>query len=93
MENEIRESIKAFSYNREDQWVAQANAFLEELMQHKTKLFKLKENDRSDAKYVIAEALSRISRAFDKLGGDDRLEQLRFQYLDWKERAFAYGRF
>lgn len=87
LEKEIRESIKSFSYGSEEQWAAQSNNILEELMQHKIKLFKLSEKDRGDSKYVIAEALSRISRTFDKLGGDDRLEQLRYTYLDWKDRV------
>ena len=56
LENEIRNSIKMFSYDENDVWAIQANDFLKELMQHKNELFKLKEDDRTDAKYVIASA-------------------------------------
>lgn len=85
LENEIRNSIKMFSHDENDVWAIQANDFLKELMQHKNELFKLKEDDRTDAKYVIAEVLNRVSQAYDKLGGEDRLERLRFEYLEAKE--------
>ncbi|OJV53511.1 MAG: hypothetical protein BGO31_01185 [Bacteroidetes bacterium 43-16] len=85
LENEIRNSIKMFSYDENDVWAIQANDFLKELMQHKNELFKLKEDDRTDAKYVIAEVLNRVSQAYDKLGGEDRLERLRYEYLEAKE--------
>lgn len=85
LENEIRNSIKMFSYDENDVWAIQANDFLKELMQHKNELFKLKEDDRTDAKYVIAEMLNRVSQAYDKLGGEDRLERLRYEYLEAKE--------
>ena len=85
LENEIRNSIKMFSHNENDVWAIQANDFLKELMLHKNELFKLKDDDRTDAKYVIAEVLNRVSQAYDKLGGEDRLERLRYEYLEAKE--------
>lgn len=85
LEHEIRNSIKMFSNTEEDVWAIQANNFLKELMQYKDELFRLKENDATDTKYVIAEMLNRVSRAYDKLGGEDRMERLRYEYLDAKE--------
>jgi molecular chaperone DnaK len=90
LENEIRNSIKQFSYDKDDIWSIQANDFLKELMQHKNDLFKLNENDHTDTKYVIAEMLNRVSRAYDKLGGEDRLERLRYLYLEVKEAAESH---
>lgn len=90
LENEIRNSIKQFSYDNDDIWSIQANDFLKELMSHKNELFKLKENDQTDAKYIIAEMLNRVSRAYDKLGGEDRLERLRYMYLEVKEAAESH---
>lgn len=85
LENEIRNSIKMFSVDDNDVWALQANDFLKELGQHKSELFKLQENDRTDKKYVIAEMLNRISKAYDKLGGEDRLERLRYEYFEAKD--------
>jgi len=85
LENEIRNSIKMFSTDDNDVWAIQANDFLKELAQNKAELFKLQESDRTDAKYVIAEMLNRISKAYDKLGGEDRLERLRYEYFEAKE--------
>lgn len=85
LENEIRNSIKMFSYDAQDVWALQANFFLENLMSKKDALFNLQTDDRTDAKYVIAEELSRIAISYDKLGGDDRLERLRMGYLEGKE--------
>ncbi|RQO31356.1 hypothetical protein DBR32_05170 [Taibaiella sp. KBW10] len=87
LENEIRNSIKMFSVDDNDVWALQANDFLKELGQHKAELFKLQENDRTDTKYVIAEMLNRISKAYDKLGGEDRLERLRYEYFESKDFA------
>lgn len=85
LETEIRNSAKTFSYDENDVWAIQANSFLKELETYKSEVLKLKENDITDKKYVIAEMLNRLSKAYDKLGGEDRLERLRIEYLDTKE--------
>lgn len=85
LEIEIRKTIKSFNYEDNDVWAIQANQMLEELLSHKKALYKLKDNDKSDKKYVIAEAVYRISQQYDKIGGNDRLENLHADYLSARE--------
>lgn len=85
LEAEIRKTAKFFNHEEQDIWALQANSMMEELMSHKKDLHKLKDKERSDKKYVIAEAVSRISQAYDKIGGNDRLQYLQTDYLNAKE--------
>ncbi len=85
LENDLRESIKLFNFNESEQWAYNTNSLLEELLVYKTDLFTLKEKDKSDKKYIIADAVCRISQQFDKVGGDDRLDELRSYYFEAKE--------
>lgn len=85
LEQEIRRTLKDLDYTENKNWEQQANELYQELSGYKSDLEKIKDNDRSDKKYIIAEAISRISQAFDKIGGDDRLQTLIDEYLDAKE--------
>ncbi|GEM_PF-200768 len=85
LEQELRETVKMFSYDDESNWADQTNALLDELLSHKQDLYKLKEKDKTDKKYIIADAVHRISQEFDKIGGDDRLEQLRSEYFSARD--------
>jgi molecular chaperone DnaK len=85
LETEIRSTVKSFNYEAQDVWAIQTNAMLDELLSHKKDLQKLKEKERSDKKYVIAEAVSRISQAYDKVGGNERLQQLQTEYLNTRD--------
>lgn len=87
LENEIRQSKKAFSYDDDEISAIQSDELLSELLGHKKDLDRLKENDRSDKKYIIAEAVNRISQVYDKIGGNDRLQYLQSEYLHTKEFA------
>jgi hypothetical protein len=40
---------------------------------NKPVLFKLKDKDKSDEKYIIAQKITRISQEYDKLGGNERI--------------------
>jgi molecular chaperone DnaK len=81
LEIELRETIKSFNHKGKDVWAVHANTLLDDLLTHKVDLKKLKANDKTDRKYIIAEAVYRISQELDKIGGDDRLEDLRAEYL------------
>jgi len=85
LENELSTTIKDFQYNDNDIWEIKANLLLEDLQSVKEKLFKLKQADKSDEKYIIAEKIMRISREADKLGGNERISQLIEQYFHHKE--------
>jgi molecular chaperone DnaK len=85
LETEIRNSVKYFTYESNEIWEIEANQLLSELLSHRNDVFKLKEKEHSDKKYIIAEAVSRISQAYDKIGGNDRLQSLQSEYLDAKE--------
>jgi len=85
LEVEIRRTIKSFNYEDNDVWAMQSNQLLEDLLDHKKDLYKLKDNDKSDKKYVIAEAVHRTAQAYDKIGGNERLEYLHAEYLSAKE--------
>lgn len=85
LENEMRNTAKAFSMEDDDVLAAQAGEYLKDLERHRSEILKLNENDRTDRRYVIAEMLNRMSQNYDKLGGENRLETLRFEYLEAKE--------
>ncbi|MET4082799.1 hypothetical protein ABIB40_002763 [Pedobacter sp. UYP30] len=90
LEHEIRHSIRTFSVDENDVWAIQAHQYVKELERYKEDVHLLTENDNTDKKYVIAEAIQRISQEYDKLGGEDRLQNLRHEYLDIKELAEQY---
>lgn len=85
LENELADTIKEFQYNDNDIWEIKANVLLEELHSVKERLFKLKDKDKSDEKYIIAEKIMQVSREADKLGGNERISQLIEEYLYRKE--------
>lgn len=86
LENELVNTVRGFQYNEDEIWELKASALLEELQSVKERLFKLMDKDRSDEKYVIAEKMSRISREYDKLGGNERIAMLIEEYFHLKDR-------
>jgi molecular chaperone DnaK len=85
LENEMRKSMRQFNSDENSIWIIQAENLLKEIENYKSDLFKLKDNDSTDKRYVIAEAVSRISREFDNIGGYSRLEALQSDYIRTKE--------
>jgi molecular chaperone DnaK len=90
LEEEIRKTVKEFNFDDNEVWATSANEMLSELLDHKKDLIKLSEKDRSDKKYIIAEAVNRISQAYDKIGGNDRLQNLISEYFNIKEYVEQY---
>lgn len=86
LESELISSVRNFQYNDDKIWEIQATAHLDDLQQIKESLFKLKEKDKSDDRYVFAEKISRISREADKLGGNERIAMLIEEYMAIKEK-------
>lgn len=86
LENELISSVRNFQYNDDKIWEIQATAHLDDLQQIKEPLFKLKDKDKSDDRYVFAEKISRISREADKLGGNERIAMLIEEYMAIKEK-------
>ena len=87
LENELITTLRKFQFNEDDMWEIRGSAYLEDLQSLKQKLFKLKDNDKSDEKYIIAEKMTRISQDVDKLGGNERIAQLIETYLQQKEQV------
>jgi molecular chaperone DnaK len=87
LEMEITQTIKEFQYNENEIWEIKANALLEELKSFKQTLFKLKPNDKSDEKYIIAEKVMRLSQEADKIGGNERIAEMLEEYFHNKERV------
>ena len=85
LEQEIRQTTKNFNYDENEGWADEANDLLSELLSYKSDLNKLNDKDRSDKKYIIAEAVNRISQAYDKIGGNDRLQSLQAEYFHVKD--------
>ncbi|MDR2466232.1 MAG: Hsp70 family protein [Prevotellaceae bacterium] len=85
LEREIRSGLKQFSAEAGEVHAEHAGKLMRELERHSKKLSKLCENDVTDTRYVIAEAVSRISREFDKIGGSERLAFLTEEYFRSKE--------
>jgi molecular chaperone DnaK len=87
LENELIQTIRQFQYNENENWEIKANALLEDLQSVGERLLKLKSNDKSDEKYIIAEKIMRVSQASDKLGGNERIAMLVEEYFEAKERV------
>jgi molecular chaperone DnaK len=87
LENELIQTIRQFQYNENETWEIKANELLEDLQSVRERLCKLKSNDKSDEKYVIAEKIMRVSLASDKLGGNERIAMLVEEYFEAKERV------
>jgi molecular chaperone DnaK len=87
LEDELAQTVKKFQYNQDEIWEIKGQALLDELLSMKEKLFKLKQTDKSDEKYIIAEKIMRISQYADKLGGNERIAKLLEEYWLIKERA------
>jgi molecular chaperone DnaK len=87
LESELTETIKQFQYNANDIWEIKANVLLEDLQSVKDKLFKLKDGDKSDEKYIIAQKMMTVSQEADKLGGNERISILIEEYFEMKERV------
>jgi molecular chaperone DnaK len=85
LENELTDTIRGFQYNEDKIWEIKCDLLLQDLLGMKTTLFKLKEKDKSDEKYIIAEKMTRISQEADKLGGNERIALLLEDYLHYKE--------
>jgi molecular chaperone DnaK len=87
LEEELSDTIRGFQYNEDTIWEIRASALLEDLQTVKARLLKLKDKDKSDEKYIIAEKISRISREYDKLGGNERIAMLLEDYFQAKDRV------
>jgi molecular chaperone DnaK len=85
LEASLIDTVKQFQYNEDKIWEIKASGYLEDLQSVKTTLFKLKDHDKSDEKYVIAEKMTRISQEADKLGGNERIAMLLEAYFTEKE--------
>jgi molecular chaperone DnaK len=87
LENELTEIIQQFQYNDNEIWEMKAVAMLEDLQSVEKRLFRLKDGDKSDEKFIIAEKIRRISQEWDKLGGNERLSNLVEEYFALKEKV------
>jgi molecular chaperone DnaK len=83
---ELTQAIRQFQYNHDEIWEIKGNALLDELQSVKETLFRLKDGDKSDQKYIIAEKIMRVSQATDKLGGNERIATLIEEYFGTKEK-------
>jgi len=87
LEAELVNTVRDFQYNDDTIWEIKASALLNDLRSVKDRLFKLKEKDKSDEKYIIASRITRISQEYDKLGGNERIAMLIEDYFTNKDRV------
>src|SRR5690606_25504120 len=87
LESELTDSVAQFQMNDNITWEVRATTLLEDLRSHRSSLQKLKDGDKSDTKYIIAEKIMRISQEADKRGGNERLSSIAEQYLEVKEQV------
>ncbi len=85
LENELVGTIREFQQNSDEIWEIKAASVLDGLRALREKLFALKPQDKSDEKYILAEKITRISREYDRLGGNERMAQLIENYFYLKE--------
>lgn len=87
LESEIRLSLRQFQARREDTWVVDTEYLLIQLESYRDDLFRMKEDDATDKRYIIAEGIMRISQEFDEVGGTERLKSLQEEYFNIKEEV------
>lgn len=87
LEQALADTVRKFQYNSDTLWEIKATGLMDELQSLKQRLLKLKDRDKSDEKYIIAEKLTRISQEYDKLGGNERIAMLIEEYLHVKDRV------
>ncbi|MEO5943462.1 MAG: Hsp70 family protein [Ferruginibacter sp.] len=87
LETDLTETIRKFQYNEDNIWEIKATVLMDELQALRQRLFKIKEKDTTDEKYIIAEKVSRISQDIDKLGGNERIAILLEEYLYHKDNT------
>jgi molecular chaperone DnaK len=85
LESELVESIRQFQQNDNEIWEIKGSALLDELQAVKETLFRMKQGDKSDQRYIIAERIMRVSQTADKLGGNERISMLIEEYYEEKE--------
>ncbi|MFM2359995.1 MAG: hypothetical protein RLY16_1988 [Bacteroidota bacterium] len=87
LEQELTQSVKKFQYNDDKLWEIKATNLLDSLQSFSVRLFKLKDKDKSDEKYVLAEKIRLISQEADKLGGNERIAAMIEEYFHHKEQV------
>ncbi len=87
LDNGLADTIRQFQHNENTIWEIKASALLDDLRSVKERLFKLKQGDKSDEKYIIAEKIMRVSQETDKLGGNERIAAMIEEYLETKEQV------
>ena len=85
LEAEIRKTLKQFNADDSQIWAIQTENMLKELESHGKSLLKLNNSDATDRRYVIDEAMRRIAQEFDKIGGNERMDELRNEYFRFRE--------
>jgi molecular chaperone DnaK len=85
LENELMDTVRQFQHNANDVWEIKANVLLEDIRSVHDKLFKLKDGDKSDEKYIIAQRIMSVSQESDKLGGNERISMLIEDYFETKQ--------
>jgi molecular chaperone DnaK len=85
LERDIRNRMREYEMQEKEIWVMQLQALQNDLAQYHDKLMKLKSNDASDTKFMVAAAIRRVSQEYDQIGGNERMEYLREEYLEEKE--------
>jgi molecular chaperone DnaK len=89
LENELTGTVRQFQHNDNDIWEIKANSLLEDLRSVHDKLIKLKDGDKSDEKYIIAQKIMTVSQEADKLGGNERISMLIEEYFETKQSVIT----
>lgn len=87
LEHELSKTVREFQGNEDTVWEIKASQLLESLRSYRQRIQKLKEKDKSDEKYVLAEKIRQLSQESDKLGGNERIASMIEQYFHLKDQV------
>lgn len=85
LETEVRNTLKQFNAEDSEIWAIQTENLMRELERHGKDLAKLNDDDATDKRYIIDEAVTRISQELDRIGGNERLETLQSRLFRIRE--------
>jgi molecular chaperone DnaK len=88
LDSELKDNLDEFVYTEEKLLEIETSQLLDELKELIDELRTIPAADTSDRKYIIAESLRRIAQKADKLGGNNRIEELIERYLNFKDYVF-----
>jgi len=88
LESELKYNLDEFSYTEDKLMEIETEGLLFDVKEVMTELETLTPAENSDRKYILAARIQKIAQKADKLGGNNRIEELIERYLYYKDYVY-----